>query len=77
MILFEAVLNASAVSHGNVELRRAHRHGAALGCSVAPDMHRVHHSVIPQETNSNFGFFLIVWDRLLPRACGSARRPAW
>ena len=31
---------------------------------VTPDMHRVHHSVIVQETNSNFGFNLPWWDRL-------------
>jgi sterol desaturase/sphingolipid hydroxylase (fatty acid hydroxylase superfamily) len=27
-------------------------------------MHRVHHSVVPRETNSNFGFCLPWWDRL-------------
>ena len=31
---------------------------------VTPDMHRVHHSAIPDETNSNFGFNLPWWDRL-------------
>jgi len=31
---------------------------------VTPDMHRVHHSVIIKETNSNFGFNLPWWDRL-------------
>jgi sterol desaturase/sphingolipid hydroxylase (fatty acid hydroxylase superfamily) len=31
---------------------------------VTPDMHRVHHSVVPSETNSNFGFSLAIWDRL-------------
>jgi sterol desaturase/sphingolipid hydroxylase (fatty acid hydroxylase superfamily) len=31
---------------------------------VTPDMHRVHHSVEPRETNSNFGFNLPWWDRL-------------
>jgi sterol desaturase/sphingolipid hydroxylase (fatty acid hydroxylase superfamily) len=31
---------------------------------VTPDMHRVHHSVIPRETNSNFGFNLPWWDRI-------------
>nr|WP_298272030.1 sterol desaturase family protein [Geobacter sp.] len=36
---------------------------------VTPDMHRVHHSVIPRETNSNFGFNLPWWDRL----CGTYR----
>jgi sterol desaturase/sphingolipid hydroxylase (fatty acid hydroxylase superfamily) len=32
---------------------------------VTPEMHRVHHSVIIRETNSNFGFNLPWWDRLL------------
>ena len=32
---------------------------------VTPDMHRVHHSAVAQETNSNFGFNLPWWDRLL------------
>ena len=27
-------------------------------------MHRVHHSVIIRETNSNFGFNISIWDRL-------------
>ncbi len=31
---------------------------------VTPDMHRVHHSIRPAETNSNFGFNLPWWDRL-------------
>ena len=31
---------------------------------VTPDMHRVHHSVIRRETDSNYGFYLSVWDRL-------------
>lgn len=32
---------------------------------VTPDMHRVHHSIVVGETNSNFGFNLSWWDRLL------------
>jgi len=31
---------------------------------LTPEMHRVHHSVIIRETNSNFGFNLPWWDRL-------------
>ena len=70
VILFEAVLNASAVyTHGNV--RVPERLDAMLRWAFCtPDMHRVHHSVIPEETNSNFGFFLSVWDR----ACGTMRQ---
>jgi len=36
-----------------------------LPALVTPDMHRVHHSVLPRETGSNFGFNLPWWDRLL------------
>jgi sterol desaturase/sphingolipid hydroxylase (fatty acid hydroxylase superfamily) len=32
---------------------------------VTPDMHRVHHSIDPRETNSNYGFNVPWWDRLL------------
>jgi sterol desaturase/sphingolipid hydroxylase (fatty acid hydroxylase superfamily) len=31
---------------------------------VTPDMHRVHHSVLRHETDSNFGFNFPWWDRL-------------
>ncbi len=31
---------------------------------VTPDMHRVHHSTIRKETDSNYGFFLSIWDRI-------------
>jgi sterol desaturase/sphingolipid hydroxylase (fatty acid hydroxylase superfamily) len=37
---------------------------------VTPEMHRVHHSAIIRETNSNFGFSLPWWDRLLGTYCG-------
>jgi len=64
VIIFEIVLNACAMfNHSNVRLplgfdRQLRRF------IVTPDMHRVHHSVIMRETNSNFGFSLSVWDRL-------------
>jgi len=64
VLLFEAVLNASAVfTHGNVALPA--RLDAALRWLVCtPDMHRVHHSTERAETDSNYGFFLSIWDRL-------------
>jgi sterol desaturase/sphingolipid hydroxylase (fatty acid hydroxylase superfamily) len=64
VVLFEILLNATSMfNHGNVRM------GAALDRAlravlVTPDMHRVHHSVIPRETFSNFGFNLPWWDRL-------------
>jgi len=64
VILFEVILNGMAMfNHGNVRLpRRLDR--ALRWLVVTPDMHRVHHSVEDDETNSNFGFNLSCWDRL-------------
>jgi sterol desaturase/sphingolipid hydroxylase (fatty acid hydroxylase superfamily) len=63
VLLFEAVLNASAVyTHGNLALpEKLDRVLRWIFCT--PDMHRVHHSVIREETDSNYGFFLSIWDR--------------
>ena len=64
VIVFEALLNGSAVfNHGNIALP-ARLDLLLRRVIVTPDMHRVHHSVIAAETNSNFGFFLSIWDRL-------------
>ncbi|MCZ6640745.1 MAG: sterol desaturase family protein [Gammaproteobacteria bacterium] len=64
VVIFEVLLNATSMfNHGNVRM--------PLGLDrvlrwlvVTPDMHRVHHSILPNETNSNFGFNLPWWDRL-------------
>ena len=70
VLTFEAVLNASALfTHGNIRLPAGLDRALRL-VLVTPDMHRIHHSVVVAETNSNFGFFLSGWDRL----CGTARR---
>ena len=63
IILFEIVLNASAMfNHANLRLQ--HKVDKYLRYFiVTPDMHRVHHSAIEQETNSNYGFFIPWWDR--------------
>lgn len=64
VIVFEALLGASALfNHGNVRLPPT-LDALLRRVLVTPDVHRVHHSVHPQETNSNFGFNLIWWDRL-------------
>jgi sterol desaturase/sphingolipid hydroxylase (fatty acid hydroxylase superfamily) len=64
VVLFEAVLNASAVyTHGNYALPVKLDH-AIRKVFCTPDMHRVHHSIICEETDSNYGFFLSIWDRL-------------
>jgi sterol desaturase/sphingolipid hydroxylase (fatty acid hydroxylase superfamily) len=64
VIIFEVSLNAMAMfNHGNVGLPRKLDRVLRLFV-VTPDMHRVHHSVEDDETNSNFGFSLSCWDRL-------------
>jgi sterol desaturase/sphingolipid hydroxylase (fatty acid hydroxylase superfamily) len=63
VIIFEVMLNATAMfNHGNVRLPLA-IDGVLRLLIVTPDMHRVHHSIIPSEANSNFGFSLPWWDR--------------
>ena len=63
VLAFEVVLNASSVfNHANLRLP-AWLDSGLRRFVVTPDMHRVHHSVRREETNSNFGFFLSFWDR--------------
>lgn len=69
VLVFEVVLNATAMfNHGNVGLPERLDRGLRW-IIVTPDMHRVHHSVLPRETNSNFGFNLPWWDRLFGTYC--------
>jgi sterol desaturase/sphingolipid hydroxylase (fatty acid hydroxylase superfamily) len=64
VIVFEVILNATSMfNHGNVRLP-APVDRVLRWFVVTPDMHRVHHSVEDDETNSNFGFNLPWWDRL-------------
>ncbi|MEP4545660.1 MAG: sterol desaturase family protein [Saccharospirillum sp.] len=64
VVLFEVILNATSMfNHGNVRMPdRLDRWLRLL--LVTPDMHRVHHSVVRRETDSNFGFSVPWWDRL-------------
>jgi sterol desaturase/sphingolipid hydroxylase (fatty acid hydroxylase superfamily) len=69
VVVFEVLLNAGSMfNHANLRLPEP------VDCAlrwlvVTPDMHRIHHSTAPAETNSNFGFTLPWWDRL----CGTYR----
>lgn len=64
VFLFEILLNASALfNHANLRLPSAVDR-ILRQIIVTPDMHRVHHSTEKKETDSNYGFFLSVWDRL-------------
>jgi sterol desaturase/sphingolipid hydroxylase (fatty acid hydroxylase superfamily) len=64
VVLFEVVLNATSLfNHANVSMPPALDRVLRL-LVVTPDMHRVHHSILRRETDSNFGFNLPWWDRL-------------
>jgi len=64
VMVFEILLNACAMfNHANFKLLGTIDKRLRL-LIVTPDMHRVHHSVIERETNSNYGFSLSIWDRL-------------
>lgn len=64
VVVFEILLNASAMfNHANIKVAPSIDR-ALRAVIVTPDMHRIHHSQRPEETDSNFGFGLSVWDRL-------------
>jgi sterol desaturase/sphingolipid hydroxylase (fatty acid hydroxylase superfamily) len=64
VLLFEILLNATSMfNHANVRMPKA-LDRLLRWLVVTPDMHRVHHSIEDDETNSNFGFNLPWWDRL-------------
>jgi sterol desaturase/sphingolipid hydroxylase (fatty acid hydroxylase superfamily) len=63
VLAFEVLLNATSMfNHSNIRLPAAADRWLRL-LVVTPDMHRVHHSVHVDETNSNFGFNVPWWDR--------------
>ena len=69
VMIFEVLLNAGSMfNHANLRLP-APVDRVLRRLVVTPDMHRVHHSAIPVETNSNFGFTFPWWDWL----CGTYR----
>jgi len=64
VLVFEVLLNATSMfNHSNVRMP-TWLDGIIRWIVVTPDMHRVHHSIVARETNSNFGFNLPWWDRL-------------
>lgn len=64
VVFFEIVLNTTAVfNHANFRIPSALDRIIRL-LVVTPDVHRIHHSVIRQERDSNYGFNLTIWDRL-------------
>jgi sterol desaturase/sphingolipid hydroxylase (fatty acid hydroxylase superfamily) len=69
VLIFEILLTGMAMfNHGNI-LLPSKIDEILRYFVVTPDMHRVHHSVIIRESNSNYGFNLSWWDRLFGTYC--------
>jgi sterol desaturase/sphingolipid hydroxylase (fatty acid hydroxylase superfamily) len=74
VLVFEIVLNGAAMfNHANIRLPKAADAVLRL-LIVTPDMHRIHHSTDPRETDSNYGFNLAIWDRLFSTYTETPRR---
>ena len=74
VLVFEIVLNGAAMfNHANIKLPKPVDALLRL-LIVTPDMHRIHHSTDPRETDSNYGFNLAIWDRLFSTYTQSPRR---
>jgi sterol desaturase/sphingolipid hydroxylase (fatty acid hydroxylase superfamily) len=64
VLIFESLLNGMAIfNHANVRLP-PNLDRLLRRLLITPDVHRVHHSILLRETNSNYGFNLSIWDRL-------------
>jgi len=64
VVIFEVLLSSLALfNHSNINLPKGLDSLVRL-LVVTPDVHRIHHSEIKNETNSNYGFNLIIWDKL-------------
>jgi sterol desaturase/sphingolipid hydroxylase (fatty acid hydroxylase superfamily) len=64
VLIFEIVLNGTAMfNHSNINLPQPIDR-VLRKIIVTPDMHRVHHSSTPRETDSNYGFNFSFWDRI-------------
>jgi len=69
VVVFEILLSATSLfNHGNVKIPLPVERWLRM-LLVTPDMHRIHHSVIRQETDSNFGFSVPWWDFLFASYC--------
>lgn len=74
VVAFEIILNGCALfNHGNVSLPATIERSLRLFL-VTPDMHRIHHSALPIETDTNYGFSLSCWDRLFGTYCHSPQQ---
>lgn len=75
VVAFEIILNAAATfNHSNVDIPEA-LDKKLRWLLVTPDMHRIHHSAYPVETNSNYGFSVSWWDKLFKTYTAQAKQP--
>jgi sterol desaturase/sphingolipid hydroxylase (fatty acid hydroxylase superfamily) len=64
VVIFEIILNGAATfNHSNIAIPEA-MDIKLRWFLITPDMHRIHHSVFPDETDSNYGFSISCWDRI-------------
>ncbi|MEK7390405.1 MAG: sterol desaturase family protein [Elusimicrobiota bacterium] len=75
VLLFEIILSTAALFHHSNIFLPAPVDGLLRLLTVTPDMHRVHHSPQPRETNSNYSFNLTCWDRLFGTYRDQPREP--
>ena len=74
VIMFEVILNATALfNHANLDIP-INIDRIIRKIIVTPDMHRIHHSQLRDETNSNYGFSLSCWDKLFGTYKQSAQK---
>jgi sterol desaturase/sphingolipid hydroxylase (fatty acid hydroxylase superfamily) len=75
VLIFEVVLNGAAMfNHANLRLpARADR--LLRRVIVTPDMHSIHHSAEPSETDTNYGFNLSIWDRMFSTYLARSKHP--
>ena len=75
VVIFELALSlGSLFTHTDIALPK--RLDTALRwVLVTPSMHRIHHSTLREETDSNYGFHLSIWDRLFGSYTAEPRRP--
>jgi sterol desaturase/sphingolipid hydroxylase (fatty acid hydroxylase superfamily) len=75
VVAFEVLLNATSLfNHGNIKLPEKVE-PILRWFVVTPDMHRIHHSVIGRETNSNYCFNFPWWDKIFKSYCHAPHNP--
>lgn len=75
VIAFEIILNGAATfNHSNIDIPPA-IDKKLRRLIITPDMHRIHHSTVPAETDSNYGFSISCWDRLCRTYVAEPKQP--